>query len=213
MAEKCKEYFSWVELSEKIEQKFYLAIDGEGMREYTEGEKGGMAVDGYPMREATCCFTGHRPSGLPWGFEEGHPDCVALKNRLREELRALYDRGCRHFITGMARGADLYFAEAVLELRDRLPGVTLEAAIPCATQSDSWRLAERMRYADILERCDMETMVQREYTRDCMLRRNRYMVERSGFLLAVYNGEGRGGTMYTLNYAMDQGLETVILTV
>ena len=170
-------------------------------------------MEWYPIKEKTCCFTGHRPSKLPWGFDEEHPDCIALKNRIAGEVERLYDRGCRHFITGMARGADLYFAEAVLALRERRPDVTLEAAIPCTSQADSWHLAERMRYGAILDRCDMETLIQREYTRDCMLRRNRYMVDHSGFLLAVYNGEGRGGTQYTLNCAMEQGLEIVVIPV
>ncbi len=168
-------------------------------------------MDDFPTREQTCCFTGHRPSKLPWGTDEGDPACVALKARMAEELERLYQRGCRHFITGMARGADLYFAEAVLALRTRYPGVTLEAAVPCRTQADAWPADERARYQSILDRCDVETLVQRSYTRDCMLRRNRYMVERSGTVLAVYDGMG-GGTLYTLNYAMDQGLETVILS-
>ena len=164
-----------------------------------------------PEKSRTCCFTGHRPEKLPWRFDESHPDCVALKARLREALKELYGRGCRHFITGMARGGDLYFAEEVLALREELPGITLEAAIPCPSQSDSWTLAQRQRYQDILDRCDVEALVQREYTRDCMLRRNRYMVERSDFVLAVYDGMERGGTMYTLNYAKSRGLETVVI--
>ena len=95
--------------------------------------------------------------------------------------------------------------------REELPGITLEAASPCPSQSDSWTLAQRQRYQDILDRCDVEALVQREYTRDCMLRRNRYMVERSDFVLAVYDGMERGGTMYTLNYAKSRGLETVVI--
>jgi len=167
----------------------------------------------YPEKSRTCCFTGHRPEKLPWRFDEDHPDCIALKERIAQELESLYHRGCRHFITGMARGADLYFAEEVLALREHFPGVTLEAAIPCPTQSDSWTLAQRRRYQDILDRCDVEALIQREYTRDCMLRRNRYMVERSGFVLAVYDGMERGGTVYTLDYARSRGLEITIIPV
>ena len=167
----------------------------------------------YPEKSRTCCFTGHRPEKLPWRFDEDDPDCISLKGRIAQELEGLYHRGCRHFITGMARGADLYFAEEVLALRERQSGVTLEAAIPCAAQSDSWTLAQRRRYQDILDRCDVEALVQKEYTRDCMLRRNRYMVERSGFLLAVYDGKERGGTRYTLDYARSRGLEIFVIPV
>ena len=33
-------------------------------------------------RDHSCCFTGHRPAGLPWGAAESDPRCVALKDEL-----------------------------------------------------------------------------------------------------------------------------------
>ena len=39
-----------------------------------------------------------------------------------------------------------------------------------------------------------------------MLRRNRYMVDRSSRLIAVYNGVPKGGTFQTLTYAIKGGL-------
>ena len=55
-------------------------------------------------------------------------------------------------------------------------------------------------------------MLQHHYDKGCMLRRNRYLVDHSSMLIAVYDGM-LGGTMYTLSYAMKRGLETVILEV
>lgn len=72
-------------------------------------------------KSTTCCFTGHRPDKLPWGTHEDDPRCMALKQRLDAALMQVYDGGVRHFICGMAWGADLYFAEAVLALRERRP--------------------------------------------------------------------------------------------
>lgn len=162
-------------------------------------------------RETTCCFTGHRPDKLPWGDDEGDPRCLALKARLDQALDRAYAAGCRHFICGMARGADLYFAEEVLALRARRPGVTLEGARPCESQADGWPEGDRRRYRAILDRCDYETLVQHRYDRFCMMRRNRYMVDRSARLIAVYDGVPRGGTARTLAYALRQGLESDIL--
>ena len=110
----------------------------------------------------------------------------------------------------MALGADFYFCEAVLALRERHPGVTLEAAIPCEEQAARWREQDRNRYFDLVERSDQETMVSRRYDRDCMLRRNRYMVDHASKLIAVYDGT-LGGTMYTVGYAMKRKLEVEIL--
>ena len=154
-------------------------------------------------RPCTCCFTGHRPEKLPWGDNEGDPRCAALKKRLYDAVEAAYDGGMRHFICGMARGCDFYFAEAVIELRRRKGDVSLEAAVPCLTQAERWPEEDRLRWSSLLERCDLETLVQERYTRGCMLRRNRYMVDHSALVIAVYDGAG-GGTRRTLEYALRQ---------
>ena len=163
-------------------------------------------------RETTCSFTGHRPEKLPWRRDERDPRCLALKERLAAAVEDAYDRGMRHFLCDMARGADFYFCDAVLELRERRSGVTLEAVIPCEEQAARWSERERERWFSLVERCDGETMLQHHYDKGCMLRRNRYLVDHSSMLIAVYDGM-LGGTMYTLSYAMKQGLETVILEV
>lgn len=155
------------------------------------------------MRERgrACCFTGHRPEKLPWGRNEGDPRCVQLKDAIRDAVEAAYEEGYRHFICGMARGCDFYFAETVLALREERGDVTLEAAIPCPTQSRAWSQEDRRRWQALVDRCDFETVVQEQYTPDCMLRRNRYMVDHSGLVIAVYDG-GEGGTRHTLEYAI-----------
>ena len=162
--------------------------------------------------EQTCCFTGHRPEKLPWRYDESDPRCVELKGRLAAALGDAYGKGKRHFICGMAQGADFYFCEAALALRENRPGVTVEAALPCEEQAARWRERDRDRYFGLIRRCDFETMVQHHYDRGCMLRRDRYMVDRSSMLIAVYGGM-LGGTMYTLSYAMKHGLDIVTLDV
>jgi len=111
---------------------------------------------------------------------------------------------------GMALGADCYFCEAVISLRDSRPDVTLEAVIPCEEQAAHWRERDRQRYFRLVAQCDQETLLQRHYDRGCMLRRNRYMVDRSERLIAVYDGL-LGGTMYTISYAMKRGLQIITL--
>ncbi len=158
----------------------------------------------------TCCFTGHRPDKLPWGLNEQDRRCAALKASLNRELEELYRRGFRHFISGMAMGCDLYFAEAALALRERRPDVSVEGAVPCPGQAGKWPQPLRSRWRAILDACDLETVVQQHYDRFCMHRRDRYMVDRSATVLAVFDGTP-GGTQYTLNYAMDRGREILLL--
>ena len=159
-------------------------------------------------RQESCCFSGHRPSKLPWGSNEEDPRCVGLKKRLYDAVEDAYEQGMRHFICGMAQGCDFYFCEAVLTLRKKHPDVTLEAAVPCLSQSNGWEAAQQQRYRGLIALCDEETLVQEQYTASCMQRRNRYMVDHASLLIAVHDGLP-GGTMRTIEYAMRRGLTIV----
>lgn len=162
--------------------------------------------------DKTCCFTGHRADKLPWGKNERAPACLALKAAIADVLTSLYAEGCRHFICGMATGADIYCGEAVVALRDEHPDVTLEAAIPYDGQAERWPKAWQERYYRLAEECDTLTVLHRYYTPDCMMDRNRYMVDHSQVVVAVYNGSA-GGTRNTMLYAMRAGREIVELSV
>ena len=165
-----------------------------------------------PVREYTCCFTGHRPLRLPWGMNETDPRCIDLKERLRTTLEETYNNGYRHFICGMAIGCDMYFAEAVLDLRGKYSDLTLEAAVPCDSQSDKWNRKQKETYFSLLSACDIVTYVSHMYSPDCMMKRNQYMIDRSSLLIACFNGRS-SGTMNTILYAERAGVNTVILEI
>ena len=159
-------------------------------------------------RAQTCCFTGHRPMKLPWGMNEDDPRCLMLKAELAARLEGLYALGFRRFLCGMAIGCDMYFAEAVLALREDHPDVRLEAVIPFGDQPGRWNEKQRRRYNSLIDRADRVTVLQTVYTSDCMMRRNRWMVDRSSILLACYDGRP-GGTMNTILYAERSGLRVI----
>ncbi len=163
-------------------------------------------------RERSCCFTGHRAAKLPWGMDEADPRCLELKRRIADAVEAVYAAGVRHYICGMANGCDMYFGEAVLELRSRRAGVVLEAAVPYEGQAERWPEGLRLRYGRLLGECDYYTLVSREFSPGCYQRRNHYMVDSSAVLIAAYDGRP-GGTMSTLLYAMRQGLEIIEIPV
>lgn len=163
-------------------------------------------------RQESCCFTGHRPGKLPWGYNERDGRCLALKQRIADAVEAAYEQGYRHFLCGMAQGCDLYFCECVLSLRARCPDVTVEAAIPCPTQADAWPAAQRERYRRLVAACDWETLVSARYTPSCMQRRDRYMVDHASLLIAAFDGSA-GGTRYTVEYAMRRGISVVDLAI
>lgn len=159
------------------------------------------------MKEnVTCCFTGHRPMKLPFGLDESHPKCNQLKTILKAEIeRVITEHHVCQFITGMALGVDQICAEIVLDLKKKYPQVVLECAIPYEEQAAQWSPEQRERYFTIVEKCDKETMLQTRYTKDCMQKRNRYMVDHSKYVLAVWDGSFRSGSGQTVRYAQKTG--------
>lgn len=69
------------------------------------------------------CFTGHRPEKLT---RSGR----AIRKDLEIEIRQAVADGQNVFITGMARGVDIWAAQIVLKLRDEGQSVKLMCACP-----------------------------------------------------------------------------------
>ena len=159
-----------------------------------------------------CAFTGHREAKLPWRENEEDSRCIRLKRYIYDAVEAVYIDGVRHYLCGMATGCDFYFCEAVMALREEHPEVTVEAAIPCEDQPANWSEAQRRRYDRLVTECDFHTVISRSYTADCMMRRNRYMVDAAEYLIAVYNGLP-GGTQATILYAMRSGRKIIQLPI
>ena len=62
-------------------------------------------------RKHCVCFTGHRPEKLTRSEER-------IKQSLEKEIRHAVADGLTVFITGMARGVDIWAAQIVLKLRN-----------------------------------------------------------------------------------------------
>lgn len=163
-------------------------------------------------KKAVCCFTGNRPPRLPWGNDESSPLCARAKFLISTEIEGKIKRGYTLFVSGMALGADTLFAEAVLELKKKYPSIALECALPCANQSDGWSGDNRIRHARICNDADYVTVVSPTYRDGCMIKRNRYMVDKSSAVIALCCSM-TGGTKSTLDYAKKKGVEISVLSV
>ena len=158
-----------------------------------------------------CAFTGHRPKKLPWRNDETAPECAALKATLTEQIAALIEKGYTHFMSGMAEGTDVWAAQSVLAFREENPALKLHCILPCFNQSEEWSASSQARYRSILEHADSVIFINREDKKDCMLERNRFLVSYAATVLAVYNGERRGGTAATVRYARRLGREVIVI--
>ena len=150
-----------------------------------------------------CCFTGHRPEKLT-------ADSEAIKAALAAEIDAAIADGITGFITGMARGVDMWAAELVLARRATNPGVTLFCAIPYEGFEKKWADTWRDLYQSILAQANGSKIFQPCFTYASFQERNRWMVDHSERVIAVFNGE-KGGTKNTLDYARKAGVRVCIL--
>lgn len=146
--------------------------------------------------EKTCCVTGHRD--IP------AEQMDRIQELLRREILAAIEDGYTHFISGFASGADLLFAEIVVELKDIYP-IALEAAIP---------YPGRMKTPDetfqrLIRCCNVVKIHSDTYFKGCYMRRNRYMVDQSQRVIAVYDGRLYGGTAATVWYAKKKDVRIV----
>ncbi len=159
----------------------------------------------------TCAFTGHRPQNLPWQFNEADTNCLKLKQILNQQISQLAENGFTDFLSGMALGSDTWAAEAVLNLRKKNPALKLHCILPCKTQAEKWPVSEQERYQKILAQADSIFFTSRNYHPNCMLERNRFMVEKARLLLAVYNGQPHSGTAAAVRHAQKLGCDIIII--
>lgn len=152
------------------------------------------------MKEKTCCFTGHRR--LPPGGQ------ARITAELKEVITVLYQRGIRRFEAGGALGFDTLAAKAVLDLRKEYTDMELVLILPCLTQTKGWPPGDVAEYERIKAQADKAVYTSQEYTQGCMYKRNRRLVDDSS-VCVCYLTEIRGGTAYTVKYAMDEGIEVI----
>ena len=158
-----------------------------------------------------CAFTGHRPQKLPWRFDETAPACVSLKEVLAGQIDALIEDGYTEFLSGMALGVDMWATQIVLARRPKNPALKLHCILPCVEQSAKWTASSREIYRSVLEQADSIIFVNRENKKNCMLERDRFLVSYASVVLAVCNGEKRGGTAATVRYARKLGRELIVI--
>jgi uncharacterized phage-like protein YoqJ len=129
---------------------------------------------------------------------------------LKKEIRTAVADGFQTFISGMARGVDLWAAEIVLALRDEGAAVRLIYTSPYRGFENRWSREWQARYRRVMERADLVRFICPGYSRDCFQRRNEWMVDHSARVIAVYNGQP-SGTRNTIEYAKRCSVPVVLL--
>ena len=152
-------------------------------------------------RKHRCAFTGHHPEKLNISEQEA-------KRLLTIAIRNAIFAGYRTFITGMAKGIDIWSAEIVLEFKKDYPDIRLVCALPYPTFYNNRNKEEKMRYQYVLEHSDFRHISFPYCDPRSYQSRNMWMIDNSNLLIAAFTGEP-GGTKNTIDYAKAEGLDIV----
>lgn len=148
-------------------------------------------------------LTGHRPNQL-WGYSLQDKHYRELYNLLYYFLYLkLFEHDKLECHSGMALGADQVWAQAICRLKQKFPDrIIFVAEIPCPEQAKTWSEESKKIYNNQLKLADNKNVYSDEYTKYCMLVRDRGMVDNADDLIAIYDEDKKtGGTYYTLKYA------------
>lgn len=139
------------------------------------------------------CFAGHRPEKLTRSER-------SIKKELEIQIRLAIADVLNVFITGMARGVDIWAAQIVLKLRDEGYPAKLICACPYDGFEIGWEQEWQKQYKNILVTADFVKYVCTGYSRSCFQARNEWMVNHAAVVIAVFNGN-KSGTKNTIDHA------------
>lgn len=153
-------------------------------------------------RARTCCFTGHR--------RLSKEKIGSILLRLNQAVDTLIAQGITDFISGGALGFDQMAASLVIAKKAIGNPLRLIFALPCKNQDEFWSADQKKLYCDLLAEADEVIYVSEAYTRGCMKKRNRFMVDRSAYCICAWL-HPLSGSDQTIGYAGQRGT-TVIHT-
>lgn len=162
------------------------------------------------LRKRTVCFSGHRPEKLPLNGDSGTTVIRYLKSILYKEILDSITAGYDRFVTGLARGVDLWAGEILMELKAHGENISIIAVKPYKSHGDNFYGLDKFSLGRLLSKADEVVCLADEYRKGCMQRRNEYMVDHSGKLIAVVS-DYRSGTGATIRYAEKQGIEVRVI--
>ena len=162
-------------------------------------------------KNGVVCFSGNRPTCLPWQYNEDCELFRVFKLRLEKVLQLFIENGYTKFISGMAMGFDLISAEVLLKLKENQNNLCLECAVPCLNQTKGWRYDYIIRYQKVLNKADKVVFTSNyKYFDGCYMIRNRYMVDSSDYVLGCQIKQS-SGTKSTLVYARKKQKNIIVL--
>lgn len=143
-------------------------------------------------------MTGHRPHLFPCKYDEQDVWAYNVKKEIRNFILRYNPDIC---ISGMAIGADTWFAEEAIKAK-----IPLHAYIPFKGQGNAWPEFVKARYNKIIKEASLVKCISESYNKQVFFERDKAMVNDCDEMLSIRDpGVTKGGTVYTIKYAEKMG--------
>jgi len=152
----------------------------------------------------TCCFTGHRIIA--------QDNILKIQTSLERIILELIEKNVFRFMCGGAIGFDMLSAFEVLRAKEKHKFIQLHLIVPFEGYNNRWNAENKFHYNQIIEKCDKKILASDENSVESIFLRNRMLVDSSSYCVAYLDKRRmRGGTKYTVNYAVEKNVRLLMI--
>ena len=123
---------------------------------------------------------------------------------LIKRVNELTIKGYTHFISSFANDTDVLLAQIIGSFRYKNKDLILEAVIPIENKLNS---LDKIKYALMLY--NKVTVIQEQCGPECFQKRNKYMIDNSDVVVALWDEKTSKEAYNAVNYARSQGKEII----
>ncbi|MFC7370575.1 DUF1273 domain-containing protein [Fictibacillus iocasae] len=150
----------------------------------------------------TLLVTGYKSHELGI-FKENHEGVYYIKKALLSKLSAFVEEGLEWVIISGQTGVEMWAAEVVISLKERLPELKLAVITPFLEQEKNWNETKQEQYEEILMQADyVDSVTKRPYENPGQLKvKNAFLVAKTEGMLILFDEEKEGSPKYYLQAA------------
>lgn len=157
-------------------------------------------------KKDACCFTGHRIIA--------RDNILKIQKEISKQIEFLIEKNVSKFLCGGAIGFDMISAFEVLKLKEKYPHIQLHLIVPFKGHYNRWVPKDKFKYKQLADQCNKEIYVSETPDIGSIFLRNRALVDSSNYCIAYYDkNRYKGGTKYTINYAIKNHVELILINI